>query len=357
MTKIAAFAAALIPAFAIAIIIGCQSGQKAPVCGTVLSFFGTSTVFENGKELPAAVGQAIHNGDVVRVGSGSRFVASFGGSRTIVAGAATVFVVDSMEGAEPFRIPLVHCLDGELYCKTICQVECGETDSSPARILTSIEGTQFHVRFSKSDTAAIITCLSGMVTVRSLYGRETEVPSCYKLLMRSGQPQNGLAPTTSADYARVAKCEGLPPDSAGRISLCAQLESELVPAVANKPPAWTTAPKTECRAFSFFADTLAARDPEGGAVVYNLVSGPNGMKLGSRTGIITFKAKKPATYDIIVSAADSEGAATATSYKLVVTKKQVVASRPAAVPQKPVAPAPDTTAQIQKKPAQALGRA
>jgi PKD repeat protein len=316
------------------IVATCQHQQKLPACGTVSFVSGTAKAITNNKAARSVTaGQTIQNGESILVGSDSRLDVAFGENNMVSAGAGTNFVVDSLEGAEPFRFPLIHCIDGELFCRTLCQIECDLGMASPLRITTSVEGTRFFFRFVQADTAVVVACLAGIVSVQSAGNGIVEIPSCNKLMVKSNQPPSRLVPTTDADYQRIAKCGGIPSDSLINVSPCVQLHSEPSLAIANKPPEWKNSPRTECTAYSFFRDTLMAIDPQGGPISYSLLAGPKGMLLDSRTGAITFRSAAPATFDVRVSATDTNGTAAATSYTLAVIGKQPMQRHGISAPQ------------------------
>ena len=307
----------------------CQHKGHEPVCGKVLSLSGSSSINNNrGKEKPLAAGSSVHAGEVISVSAASWLVIDCGNDRTISAAGIAKFVIDSIEGMPPLQYPIMRIMSGELYLRTLAQVELAFSSASPVRITPSVEGTQFSLLVFPASSAAVITVVSGIVGVKLPDTREIDVPSCFKLLVKSDGTASNIVQTVSEDFQKIAACAGASADSLERLTFCKQVESEPVaPQVAGQPPKWLKAPKEACVARTAFFDTLAARAGDGSSITYRIIDGPQGMTIDSRTGIIRFVAKNPGAFDVQVSAEDSSGAAATTSYRLSVVKKPAAATK------------------------------
>jgi PKD repeat protein len=289
-----------------------------------VSISGTArdaSVGEEHKERTLAPGVSIRAARVVSVSQASMLVIDIGNGGTISSKGPAQFVIDSIEGRPPLEYPIMRLLNGELYLRTLAQIELAFTPSQTIRITPSVEGTQFSLVFLPASSAAVVTVVSGIVGVKLPDAQEIDVPSCFKLLVKSDGTASAIQQTVSRDFQKIAECACASADSLERLTFCKQVESEPVARVVNEPPKWLKAPKEFCEAGRVFLDTLSAKVADGGSITYKIVNGPKGMTVDGRSGIIRFLAKSQGTLDVQVSAEDSSGAAATTSYKLSISKK------------------------------------
>jgi PKD repeat protein len=311
----------VVAALFLSLTVACQHKGDTPLCGKVLSLSGTAhdiTAGEQHKERPLVPGAPVHTGRVVSVSQASWLVIDIGNGRTISSAGPAQFVIDSLEGRPPLEYPIMRLQSGELFLRTLAQVELAFPPGQPVRITPSVEGTQFSLLFLPASSAAIITVVSGIVGVKMPDAKEIDVPSCFKLLVKSDGTASRIVQAASQDFQKISTCAGASADSLERLTFCKQVEPE---PFADEPPEWLRAPKGSCVAGTLFLDTLAAK-AHNGAPTYKLVNGPRGMTVDSRTGIMRFAAKTTGAFDVQVSAENSSGAAASTSYKLTVLKKQ-----------------------------------
>jgi PKD repeat protein len=309
----------------LSLIVACQNKKSAPVCGIVQSLSGKATAASTDgqqREKPLSAGASVRAGQVVSVSEASRLVLDCGNARTIAAANETKFVIDSLEGKPPLEYPMMRLICGTLYLRTLAQVEVAFSPALPVYITPSVEGTQFSLQFFPAASAAVIIVVAGIVGVKLPDAREIDVPSCFKLLVKSDGTVSKIFQASSQDFAKIAICAGASADSLERLTFCKQVESVAVANAPVEPPRWLKDPKGSCFAGALFLDTLSAKTQSGNAT-YRLVNGPRGMTVDTRTGIIRFATSKPGTFDVQVSAEDSLGAAATTSYALSVLKKQV----------------------------------
>jgi hypothetical protein len=295
-------------------VSGCTTKKDPPVCATILSISGTALSSNaSWQNKPLLAGTSLRNGDIITVGEDSRVVVGSGVAEIVSAIDDAVFSIDSLEGAE-LRHPVIKLFSGELFCRTLGRVVVAFTPSQSACITPSIQGTQYSVRFEKASQTAVVACMFGILSVKAPGGNTTDVPSCFKLLVKNNATGGDIMQTTEQDYHTIAVCAGIRADSIEQLSFCKQLASEPVTETPNMPPTWKTTPRNECYQGVFFFDTLSAVDPEGETVAYKLLQGPKGMTLDSYTGTLRYKPIKPGLFSMQVSAEDPVGAATTTSY-------------------------------------------
>ncbi len=299
-------------ACAVCLLPGCGTKSKPAACGSVVSARGTITVSSQPGLLTA--GSDIHNGDTVGVGPGSRITVGFGNGRTVDASENTRFVVDSPAGPAASRYPEICILGGELFLGTQCRLSCALCDSPAVFMTPSVEGTRFFVAASPRECAVMVACMSGLVNVQTPDGGLTDVPSCYKLLVVQNRVAGDIEAARPRDYKRIAACAGISPDSADQISLCTQMQSEPMATAPGKPPVWKSHPKTGCRVRQLLIDTLTAADPDNGAIIYKVVSGPANLSIDSGTGELRFFPRRTGQFPVQVSARISLGASATTSY-------------------------------------------
>jgi hypothetical protein len=79
--------------------------------------------------------------------------------------------------------------------------------------------------------------------------------------------------------------------------------------LSGRPPVILSQPPPGPPQQGVFSYQVVARDPEGGPVTFSLVSGPQGMTLDPRTGLLTWPLPeaKGIGYSIVVRASDSDG--------------------------------------------------
>jgi PKD repeat protein len=306
------------------LIIGCQQKTNTPVCGKVLSVSGTAGSFAAGEQQkgkPLVPGASVHAGRILAVSRSSRLVIDIGDGKTVSAAGPSNFVIDSLEGRPPVEYPIMRLFDGELYLRTLAQVEIAFSDNRPVRITPSVDGTQFSLRFLPAQGAAILTVVAGIVGVKTPDAREIDVPSCFKLLVKSDGTSGRIVPAAAQDFQTIAPCAGASADSLERLTFCKQVEMETLAAKPALPPLWIRAPKVNCVAGSLLIDTLLAKAAQGSTVTYTLVNGPAGMAVDAATGILRFTPARPGACDVQVSAQDSAGGAASTSYTLTVVAR------------------------------------
>ena len=317
--------------FLACLIVRCQQKSTTPVCGKVLSVSGTAGSFAAGeqqKEKPLKAGASVHAGRILAVSRSSRLFIDIGDGKTVSAAGPSQFVIDSLEGRPPVEYPIMRLFDGELYLRTLAQVEIALSDNRPVRITPSVDGTQFSLKFLPAQGAAILTVVAGIVGVKTPDAREIDVPSCFKLLVNGDGTAGRIVPATAQDFQTIAACAGASADSLERLTFCKQVETEALAAKPALPPQWIRAPKVNCVAGSLLLDTLLAKPAQGGTITYTLVSGPAGMAVDAATGILRFSPTKPGAFEVQVSAQDSSGGAASTSYTLsVVARRAAVAGK------------------------------
>jgi PKD repeat protein len=320
---------------AVLLTAACQQKKPSPVCGKVLLLAGTASGAAAGqlqKAKPLAPQAPVHAGMTVSVSQGSRCVIDVGGGRTISSSGPAQFVIDSLDGMPPLTYPVIRLISGEYFFRTLAQVEFTASAVRPVRITPSVEGTQFSLRLFPSSQSAILTVVAGIVGVKTPDSKEIDVPSCFKMLVKSEGGENAIVPATARDFQNLAPCAGATADSLERLTFCKQIESESLAPKTPEPPQWLKAPISFCLSGSLFLDTLSAKSPLGGSITYTLVNGPKGMTLDGKTGVLQYGAKKTGAFDIQVSAQDSAGAAATTSYKLTVLARQAAKNRVQAMP-------------------------
>jgi len=268
-------------------------------------------------------GASIFSGRDISVAQGSRLVVGLSIGKTICAMGAAQFEIDSIEGKPPLEYPIMKLETGSLYLRTLAQVEMAFSPSQTVRVTPSVEGTQFSLQFFPAESAAVIIVVSGIVGVKTPDAREVDVPSCFKILVKSDAIAGKMEPALPQDFEKISESAGASADSLERLTFCKQVEQE--PA-ASIPPRWLKSPQGICTVRNLHLDTLAALAANGGPVSYKLISGPQGMTVDGTTGIIRFLPKKPGSLDVQVSAEDSLGIAATTSYTLSVLSKKVVAA-------------------------------
>ncbi|RLA20812.1 MAG: hypothetical protein DRQ56_02265, partial [Gammaproteobacteria bacterium] len=77
---------------------------------------------------------------------------------------------------------------------------------------------------------------------------------------------------------------------------------------------------------------LEAYDPDGDAITYTLLSGPDGMSLDASTGLLTWQttSENAGSYEVVLEASDPSGASTTQTYDLVVVEEvPVITTDPA----------------------------
>jgi RHS repeat-associated protein len=101
----------------------------------------------------------------------------------------------------------------------------------------------------------------------------------------------------------------------------------------NQAPVITSRPRTSATAEGTYEYQVTARDPEGEALRFELIAGPNGMQIGETTGLLSWNpvASDPDTHIVSVAVFDPSNARALQTYVL-----EVRANEPPAITSDPV---------------------
>jgi len=323
----------------------CQSQKKFLSCGIVKSVIGS--VYGN---LPSQKPKIISNSqqiflsETITVTKSSRCIIETAQEQTIHVSENSQIICDTILYNNITKA-FPRLIYGEAFANSLDRFAI-QFSSFNVFIEPNIEKTKFWVKYNKNSEEAIIACLSGVVQIMISSGSQTQLPSCYKVLINKSGIASDIITTTSKDYQKIASSAGFSLDTFEQISFCN--EAQLTINNINKPPVWKKPLSNVCYLDQKFVDTIIAEDPEGGFVNYKLIEHPEGMKIDKNSGIIYYNPKKCGTFSVQILAFDSLNLQSSISCLLTVIKEDKIALKTKKV--KNVLPQPSIAETIKQTP-------